>query len=227
MTGKAVRLALAAAVLPSDEVTVSYTVPSGVGAQPVRDALGNAAAALTDRSVPNDTARPTVAVASDATFPTRDAFTVTLTFSEAVTGFELGDVAVANGTATAFTETTTGTVWTVTVTPDSDYAGDVEVSVAADAARNASAVGNAASSEAFAVDTQAPGVERLSVTGNGLVLTYDEDLDTGSVPGPGAYVVKAGPSGSLVAVSLATTDPVTVTGKAVRLALAAAGVAER
>ena len=43
-----------------------------------------------------------------------------------------------------------------TVTPEADYAGDVTVTVAADAALDSNGVGNASASKAFAVDTKGP-----------------------------------------------------------------------
>ena len=61
--------------------------------------------------------------------------------------------------------------------------GDVTVTVAADAADDSNGVGNASASKAFEVDTKASGAgQSATVTGNTLVLTYDEDLDAGSVP---------------------------------------------
>ena len=81
------------------------------------------------------------------------------------------------------------------------------VSVSADAADDMNGVGNAAASETFAVDTKAPGFQSAAVTGNTLVLTYDEDLDAGSVPDASAYAVEAGPSGSLETAPLAERRP--------------------
>ena len=219
VSGRTVTLTLASAVLTTDTVTASYAAPV---ANPIRDALGNAAVNLADGAVVNDTTKPTVTIESTGTFPTKDAFTVMLEFSDAVSGFVSGDVAVTNGTASSLTETVSGTTWTVTVTPDADYAGTVTVSVAADAATNGTGVGNAAASADFEADTKGPGLSTAVVTGNTLVLTYDEDLDASSVPAGSAYTVQAGPSGSLVAVNLAGTNPVTVSGRNVTLTLASA-----
>ena len=175
-----------------------------------------------DRAVVNNTAKPTVVIASTGTFPTKDPFGVTLEFSVVVSGFALDDIEASNGTASSLTETVSGTTWTVTVTPDADYAGTVTVSVAADAATNGTGVGNAAASADFEVDTKGPGLSTAVVAGNALVLTYDEDLDASSVPAGSAYTVKVGPSGSLATVNLAGTNPVTVSGRTVTLTLASA-----
>ena len=219
LSGRTVTLMLASAVASGDVVTVSYTAPV---ANPIRDALGNAAVNLADGAVVNNTAKPTVAIASTGTFPTKDPFDVTLEFSVVVSGFALDDIEASNGTASSLTETMSGMSWTVTVTPDADYAGAVTVTVAADAATNGTGVGNAAASADFEADTKGPGLSTAVVTGNTLVLTYDEDLDASSVSAGSAYTVKAGPLGSLVAVNLAGTNPVTLSGPTVTLTLASA-----
>ena len=100
--------------------------------------------------------KPTVTIASGATHPTKDAFTVTLAFSESVTGLVASEVAVTNGTASGLRGS--GTTYSLTVTPDADYEGDVTVEVAADVALSNSNIGNAAASQAFAVDTATPTV---------------------------------------------------------------------
>ena len=152
VSGRTVTLTLATAVAVGHVVQVSYTVP-GSGSK-LQDALGNAAAALTDEAVTNDTAKPTVVIASAGAFPTKDAFAVTITFSEAVTGFAVEEIEVTEGAASNFSGS--GTVYEIEVTPEADYAGDVTVTVAADAAEDSNGVGNASASKAFAVDTKGP-----------------------------------------------------------------------
>ena len=53
VSGSMVTLTLDTAVPPGETVTVDYTVPTGVGAMPVRDAAGNTVEALDDHAVPN------------------------------------------------------------------------------------------------------------------------------------------------------------------------------
>ena len=97
------------------------------------------------------------------------------------------------------------------------------VSVSADTAADGNGIGNTAASETFAVDTKAPGFQSAAVTGNTLVLTYDEDLDAGSPPAASAYTVTAGAtSAALTTAALAGADPVTVSAKTVTLTLATA-----
>ena len=53
VSGSVVTLTLDTAVPPGDTVTVDYTVPTGMGAMPVRDTAGNAVEALDDHAVAN------------------------------------------------------------------------------------------------------------------------------------------------------------------------------
>ena len=69
-------------------------------------------------------------------------------------------------------------------------------------------------------DTTAPALHTATVNGAALVLTYDEALDTGSVPGPSAFTVTV--AGATRA--LAGTNPVAVSGRTVTLTLARAVV---
>ena len=55
--GRTVTLTLASAVSPGDTVTVSYTVPTGGGARPVKDTLGNDAVGFSNAAVTNATGR--------------------------------------------------------------------------------------------------------------------------------------------------------------------------
>ena len=102
-----------------------------------------------------DTTAPTVALTTTAsTFS--GLFTVTATFSEAVTGFVVGDVTVVNGTASNFAATSTS-IYTFDVTPTADGTVTVDVvgSVAIDAASNNN---TAATQLSVTYDTSAPTV---------------------------------------------------------------------
>ena len=65
-------------------------------------------------------------------------------------------------------------------------------------------------------DATVPVLVTAEVNGTELVLTYNETLDTGSVPGAGAFTVKVGGA----AVSLASSGPVAISGSKVTLTLA-------
>ena len=74
-------------------------------------------------------------------------FDVTVTFSEPVTGFEMSELTIVNGTASAMTSNEAGDVYTVTVTPDPGASGtltvEVPAGVASDAAENANTASGA------------------------------------------------------------------------------------
>ena len=96
-----------------------------------------------------DHTRPTVAITSEAAAPLTEAFTVTITFSEPVTGFELEDIRVTNGRASNFLEISPQE-YTATITPDGS--GEVRVEVPEEVAEDGSGNGNQAA--AFEVETK-------------------------------------------------------------------------
>ena len=140
-----------ATITPAAEGAVTLDVAADVAA----DAAGNGNVATEQVSVTHDMTRPTVAItAPDAA---NAPFTATFTFSGPVTGFALADIAVGNGTASAFTDTDGGTTYTATITPGAE--GAVTLDVAADVAADAAANGNlAATRETVDYDLTAPTV---------------------------------------------------------------------
>ena len=97
---------------------------------------------------------PSVTVTSDATAPVTGEFDVRVTFSTAVTGFELSDLTIANGSARRMASNAAGTEYTVTVAPDPGVTGTLSVSVPAGVASDAGDTGNIAS-EAFEIGVRA------------------------------------------------------------------------
>ena len=78
---------------------------------------------------------------------------ITITFSEAVTGFDVSDITVGNGSAGNFSGS--GTTYTADITPTAD--GTVTVDIAADAAVDAADNANTAAAQFSIVsDTLAP-----------------------------------------------------------------------
>ena len=230
ITGKALTLTLASAVSHGDAVTVSYAVPTGADAMPIRDGVENNVNALTNRTVTNDT--------PDTTAPALDTAAVmgaslVLTYDEALDAgsvpgsdsftVEVNDTSVE--LATVNPVTVAGKV--VTLTLDAAVAHDDTVTVSytvptanrlQDSAGNdAAALTNRAVTNNTA-DTVAPALETAAVIGASLVLRYDEALDAGSVPESGSFTVEVNDT----SVELATVNPVTVAGKVVTLTLAAA-----
>ena len=111
--------------------------------------------------------RPTVAITGPTAVQT-GAFTVTITFSEAVSGFEQADVTVGNGRVTAWAETNGNA--TVTITPSAS--GTVTVDVAANVASNAAGNGNTAATQ-YSVQAVLP------IQGNVFSFSY-QDVEEGS-----------------------------------------------
>ena len=83
-----------------------------------------------------DGIKPIPTITSDAAIPTNIGFTATFTFTEDVTGFDMADITVGNGTPGVVSGS--GSVYTSFITPTAD--GNVTVDVAADVAQDV--VGN-------------------------------------------------------------------------------------
>src|SRR5690606_6792244 len=110
-------------VTPAADGAVSVSVAAGVAAAAARN--GDSASNSIDTTF--DGVAPTVALSSSVATFTKDAFSVTATFSENVTGFDAGDISVTNAAISDFEGA--DDAYTFTVTPDAD--GAVSVSVAA------------------------------------------------------------------------------------------------
>lgn len=151
---------------------------------------------------PPDPTAPTATVTSTEEGETTAAgvIPITVTFSEDVTGFELADVGVTNGSATNFTAVS-GSVYTFDVSPDDD--GTVTVSVPAAAA--ADAAGNAS----VAAD---PFTVRSIRTPNGLTGVVPDTNDGTFVPTGSGLSVSEVQTGSGTAVQAGDDVQVFYTG---------------
>ena len=89
----------------------------------VTDAAGNGNTASITPNIHADTIVPTVAISDVPTTDQKDAFDLTITFSEDVTGFATGDLTVT-GEATATSVSGSGTNWTATITPNDEKEDD-------------------------------------------------------------------------------------------------------
>ena len=91
-----------------------------------------------------DGVKPEPVLTSEVGSLTNAAFSVTFEYDETVSGFELGDIQVTNGTASNFAAIVSGQKWSADITPTND--GDVSVTlpagIATDAPGNASVAGN-------------------------------------------------------------------------------------
>ncbi len=142
-------------ITPAADGTVTVDVAAGVA----QDTAGNPNTAATQFSIEADGSAPEVVIASAAIGPVNAAFSITVDFTEAVTGFDLADLIVSNGTASSFAGS--GASYTADITPTSDGFVTVEVldAVAQDAAGN----DNAASEEPFSIEFDGTQPE-LSIT---------------------------------------------------------------
>ncbi|NAT07924.1 flagellar hook-length control protein FliK, partial [Pseudomonas syringae pv. actinidiae] len=90
----------------------------------VTDLAGNAGSGLTTSSnYAVDSAAPTATiVVADSTLSVGETSLVTITFSEAVSGFDNSDLNVPNGTLSAVSSGDGGITWTATFTPGANVA---------------------------------------------------------------------------------------------------------
>jgi len=128
----------------------------------VVDLAGNAGVGTTNSNnyVVNDTVAPTATiVVADTALKSGETSAVTITFSEAVTGFTTADLTVANGIVTGLSSSDGGITWTATLTPDADVTDTTNL-VVLDKTGVADLSGNAGvgttNSNNYAIDTLRP-----------------------------------------------------------------------
>ena len=111
-----------------DETEIYVEVPAGAfengGGQGNEAIVGDSAWNFTTEDITN----PTVVISTTASSPINTTFTVTMTFSEEVTSFDLTDIIVTNGTASIFNQLNP-TTYSVLITPAAD--GEVTISIGA------------------------------------------------------------------------------------------------
>ncbi|WP_157440988.1 Ig-like domain-containing protein [Aestuariivita boseongensis] len=156
-------------------IAVAFT-----GSQDIQDVAGNALVNTTptgaNESYNVDNGLPSVVINGAPTqVNTVDPFIVTVEFSEEVTGFEQGDVTVANGSVTNFQGS--GDTYSVEITPDGN--GGVSIDIANDVAQDSAGNGNTAATQVVvAVDSVAPtlvisGVPESFAMGDVFNVTFD------------------------------------------------------
>ncbi|TGE12811.1 Ig-like domain-containing protein [Hymenobacter elongatus] len=148
----------------------SLTQPTALsqGSHTVRATAQTSGSAVSADSNTNtftiDTVRPTVAITSTASNPTNTSpIPVTVTFSEAVTGFVAGDVTVSNGSITGGLINGSGTTYSFNVTPAAN--GLVTVNVPANVVQDAAGNGNTAASP-FSINYTVPTTTVTSIVRN-------------------------------------------------------------
>lgn len=127
----------------------------------VADAAGNAGTGTTDsNNYAVDTVRPTAGiVVADSALAAGETSLVTITFSEAVTGFSNADLTIANGSLSAVSSSDGGITWTSTFTPTASVTDTTNLITMANTGV-VDAAGNAGSgttdSNNYAIDTARP-----------------------------------------------------------------------
>ena len=147
--------------------TASGAVTVDIAAGAAEDSAGNPSAAADQFSItadltPVDTTAPTVTITSTASAPVSGPFPITVTFSEPVTGFELPDLVVGNGSASELQGNKAS--YTATVTPTA--LGAVTVDIAAGAAED-SAGNPSAAADQFSITADLTPVPALPLAGAG------------------------------------------------------------
>ncbi|MDX8435285.1 Ig-like domain-containing protein [Mesorhizobium abyssinicae] len=144
---------------PTPGSTITATI--NVAGSTFTDAAGNNNTAATQLSMTVDTVAPTVTITDDEPGTANIAggnVVYTFQFSEAVTGFDASDVTVANGTKGTFTAIDADT-YTLAVTPNASFAGNMTVDVVAAAAMDTAGNSSTAATQSVqVVDTIRPTV---------------------------------------------------------------------
>ncbi|WP_052088523.1 Ig-like domain-containing protein [Comamonas thiooxydans] len=156
----------------SDNITWTATLTPAVGVNAgnnhvsldntgVTDIAGNAGSGTTDSNAyAVDSIRPTATIViNDPTLSAGESTTVTITFSEAVTGLDNNDLSVPNGTLGTLSSSDGGITWTATFTPTSNIT-DASNLITLDNFGVTDAAGNAGSgttdSNNYVIDTLRP-----------------------------------------------------------------------
>ncbi|NMY39756.1 DUF4347 domain-containing protein [Pseudomonas sp. WS 5013] len=138
----------------------------------VQDTAGNAGVGTTDsNNYAIDTQRPAATiVVTDTALKAGQGTTVTITFSEAVTGLTTADFSVANGSLSGLSSNDGGITWTATLTPSNNVTDPTNL-ITLDNTGYTDAAGNTGSgttnSNNYAIDSRAPTVTSVGVPANG------------------------------------------------------------
>jgi hypothetical protein len=153
--------------------------------------------------------RPTATiVVADTALKLGETSLVTITFSEAVTGFTNADLSIANGTLSSVSSADGGRTWTATFTPDAGIEDTTNL-ITLDNTGVTDAAGNAGTgttdSNNYAIDTRPPTVAITRDTaslkaGETATLTFTFSEDVGSSFTAGDISVSGGTLGSLTQV---------------------------
>ncbi len=147
-------------LIPSAQGAVTADIPAAAA----YDAAVNANLAASQLTRTYSTSAPGVVITSSATNPTNASpMAVTVTFSEAVTGFIATDIVLGNATLNSFAGS--GAIYTFNLVPSAQ--GAVTADIAAGVAQSASLINNSAAVQfARTFDSLLPGVTMNSAAAN-------------------------------------------------------------
>ncbi|MDP2810212.1 MAG: SwmB domain-containing protein, partial [Rhodocyclaceae bacterium] len=229
-----VTLTLAAAVTNGQTVTVSYTDPSTENdSNAIQDSSYNDAVTVSNRVVVNQTPDVTAPVFASAAV-TGNGKSLILTYDEALDAANLPPLdaftvkvnSAAQATPTSVVVNAIAGTVTLALAQPVTYGQTVTVSYTdPNGGNDLAAIQDAVGNDAVTLADQAvtnsasdtPFLEGATVQGNTLVLSYNEALDAGNIPLPGAFTVKVG-SAAPVAPTNVVVDS---SAKTVTLTLAA------
>lgn len=141
--------------------TVDGAITIGVAANVAVDAAANNNNAATNFVITSDRTSPTVSISGATGTTNATSIPLTITFSESVTGFVIGDITVSGGTLNTFSGS--GTTYTVNLAPTTN--GTVSVNVSGGVATDGPGNGNTAASQySIVYDNVQPTVSISSAT---------------------------------------------------------------
>ncbi len=201
-----------ATITPATDGDITVQLP----AAKVTDLAGNSNTASGVFEKQFDATRPTINLTTNAAATINTAFEVTINLSEAVTGFEVGDITVTNAAASELTKVNDIT-YTVLITPTAQ--GEVSVLIAANKTQDAAKNGNEASNTLKRIfDSEPPagyavafGVEQVNVTNETKVAVNITGAETGATY---TYTITSNNGG----------EPITGTGQATSASITIPGL---
>ncbi len=130
---KAISLTYSATITPKAEGLVEVIVNEGAA----NTAANNSNSAAAPLEITYDKTQPTLVISTDAPSLTNKAFTTTFTFSEAITGFTIGDIISSNADLGDFQQINE-TTYSALVSPSNDglVTIDIDQNIALDLAKN-------------------------------------------------------------------------------------------
>ncbi|MBC7284899.1 Ig-like domain-containing protein, partial [Hoeflea sp.] len=170
--------------------TADGPVALSVAANMFTDAAGNQNTASNEVTITADLTEPGVVLTTTQTLISgATTFDVTITFSEVVTGFDAGDIAVANGALTGFTGSGADYVATIAAAGGGDAGISVPAAAAKDAAGNPNMASNLLTISSATVEQTQEIIARFMQTRANMLISSQPDLTDflANGSGPGSF----------------------------------------